>query len=396
MVSLGALVSFGADVGDCGLDILANETNATNATFDLFPHSPIQLFNYSTQPFPHSPPFSSRPPHGKPYRMNNTSELYPFILEPAYKDYIWGGSRIPVLFNRNLPAGVYAESWELSDRAEGMSHVANGLLKGHSLADLVTRFGTRLLGRGIKAHAFPLLVKLIDAKERLSIQVHPDDEKAAQGIGEAKTEAWHILEAPAGGQVFAGLKPGMNAAAFLKAMQGNQLETTLQAVPVAAGDTVFIPGGRVHAIAEGLLILEVQQNSNTTYRVYDWGRVDKAGKPRELHVDQAMKVIRWSDDAPVKTAPKATQDKPGATITELVVSPYFRMERLEFSAPFCVHHEGASFHALFTSQEIMILTEAGTETVPAGRTCLLPAALERYTLKPTSRQASVLRITVPS
>lgn len=328
--------------------------------------------------------------------MKTADSLYPFILEPAYKDYIWGGSRIPALFNRNQPAGIYAESWELSDRPEGMCHIGNGSLKGESLANLVTRFGTKLLGRNIKTPHFPLLVKLIDARERLSIQVHPDDEKAAQGIGEAKTEAWHILDAPAGAQVFAGLKPGTQEAAFRSAVKKNHVEDTLQAIPVIAGDTIFIPGGRVHAICEGLLILEVQQNSNTTFRVYDWGRLDQKGNPRELHLQQALKVIRWSDSAPAKTTPVATNTKPGTLVTELVTSPYFRMEKLDISAPLFVQHDGHSFHALFVGQnEIKVMSQAGSESIPRGRTCLIPAALDQYTLKPAGERAMVLRISVP-
>jgi mannose-6-phosphate isomerase len=328
--------------------------------------------------------------------MSTADSLYPFLLEPAYKDYIWGGSRIPALFNRNQPKGIYAESWELSDRAEGMSHVGNGSLKGESLADLVTRFGPKLLGRKIKSASFPLLVKLIDARERLSVQVHPDDENAAQGMGEAKSEAWHILDAPAGAQVYAGLKPGTQEAMFRSALKKNHVEDTLQAVPVTAGDTIFIPGGRVHAICEGLLILEVQQNSNTTFRVYDWGRLDQKGNPRELHLQQALKVIRWSDSAPAKIAPVATHTKPGTLVTELVTSPYFRMEKLDISAPFFVQHEGDSFHALFTGQDdIKVMSQAGSESIPKGRTCLIPAALDQYTLKPAGKSATVLRISVP-
>jgi mannose-6-phosphate isomerase len=325
----------------------------------------------------------------------NTSELYPFILEPAYKDYIWGGNRIPTRFNRKQPDGVYAESWELSDRPEGMSFVANGALKGLSLAELVSRFGKSLLGHSITSPSFPLLVKLIDAKERLSIQVHPDDAAAARGIGEAKTEAWHILDAPKGGQVFAGLKTGTTEALFLQAAKSGRLEETLQSVPATAGETIFIPGGRVHAICEGLLILEIQQNSNTTYRVYDWGRVDKAGKPRELHLDQALKVIHWSDSAPVVTTPRLLSDKPGARVTELVSSPFFKLEKLEITAPFFVQHDGASFHALFSEKDdIKIMCEPGTESIPGGRTCLIPAKLDRYTLKPAGKQATVLRISI--
>lgn len=326
-----------------------------------------------------------------------TPELYPFLLEPAYKDYLWGGSRIPGRFHRKQPEGVYAESWELSDRPEGMSVVANGPLKGEPLAALVARFGKELLGHGSPSSSFPLLVKLIDARERLSIQVHPDDAAADKGIGEAKTEAWHILDAPAGGQVFAGLKPGTDEASFLAALKAGTLEGSLLSVPAKAGDTVFIPGGRVHAICEGMLILEVQQNSNTTYRVYDWGRMDKTGKPRELHLEQALKVIHWSDSAPVVTTPRILSDKPGTKVTELVASPYFRLEKLEITAPFFVHHDGASFHALFSETDVIkVMCEAGTETIPGGRTCLIPAKLNRYTLKPTGKHAKILRISVPA
>jgi len=210
--------------------------------------------------------------------------LYPLILDPAYKDYIWGGDRIPALFDRPLPPGTYAESWELSDRPEGMSHITNGTWKGASLSELVTRFGPELIGRGVSSANFPLLVKLIDARERLSIQVHPDDALAAKGLGEAKTEAWHILHAPPDAKVFAGLTPNATATTFLAALKENRLESCLQAVPVKTGDTIFIPGGRLHAICEGLVLLEVQQSSNTTYRVYDWGRVGKDGKARDLHL----------------------------------------------------------------------------------------------------------------
>jgi mannose-6-phosphate isomerase len=320
---------------------------------------------------------------------------YPLLLDPAYKDYIWGGSRIPALFNRPLPPGVYAESWELSDRAEGASRIANGPLAGRPLADAVARWGRLLLGtRPADGTRFPLLVKLIDAKERLSIQVHPDDATAARGLGEAKTEAWHVLAAGPGAQVFAGFKPGVDAARFDQALKQRKLETCLQAIPVTVGDTIFIPGGRVHAICEGLLLLEVQQNSNTTYRVYDWGRVGKDGKPRELHLEQALKVIRWQDDAPVTTVPRLVWAGGGTTVTELVTSSYFRLERLELAAPFATAHDGASFHALFANDGPVELTPAGGEplAIPHGCTCLVPAALNRYTLGAVKTPIQVLRI----
>lgn len=322
--------------------------------------------------------------------------LYPFILEPSYKDYIWGGDRIPSLFDRPLPPGIYAESWELSDRPEGPSVIGNGPLQGASLAALLTRFSHDITGHGCCTGGFPLLVKLIDARERLSIQVHPDDASAAEGLGEAKTESWHILEAPPGAMVYAGLKPGTDAVAFRNAIQDNSLERCLNAIPVATGDTIFIPGGRVHAIGEGLLILEVQQNSNTTYRVYDWGRVGKDGKPRDLHIEQALKVIRWNDAAPIKTAPWSVTEGAGISVRTLSSCPFYRLERIDLSCEFPVRHDGASFHALFTSgAPLEVRTDSGSLLVPHGRTCLIPALVNRYTLVPEAPGTRLLRISVP-
>lgn len=326
-----------------------------------------------------------------------TSHLYPLILDPAYKDYIWGGDRIPALFHRQLPPGIYAESWELSDRHEGMGIVANGNFKGATLDSLIARFGRDLLGYGVHGSHLPLLVKLIDSRERLSIQVHPDNESAARGHGEAKTEAWHILAAQPGAKVFAGLKQGVDRSAFIQAMKAGRIETCLNAVPVRAGDTIFIPGGRVHAIGEGLLILEVQQNSNTTYRVDDWGRVGHDGKPRELHVEQALNVIRFKDDAPTRTVPRSVSHDPHAETTLLVECPFFRLEQITLADALEVCHDGAGFHAVFTTHE-QVAIEVGADTVivPRGRTCLIPAMLNHYTLRATVPDTRLLRITLPA
>jgi mannose-6-phosphate isomerase len=325
-----------------------------------------------------------------------TPKLYPFILDPVYKDYIWGGNRIPLLFNRQLPPGIYAESWELSDRPEGMSIVANGALKGSTLSSLIANAGSEILGHGACSSSLSLLVKLIDSRERLSIQVHPDNESAALGQGEAKTEAWHVLAAEPGSIVFAGLKQGTSKSDFINAIKAGNLEACLNTIPVKTGDTIFIPGGRVHAIGEGLLILEVQQNSNTTYRVYDWGRVGHDGKPRELHVDQALKVIRFEDNAPIKTTPKSTRPSSNLTVTTLTECPFFRLEKITMTDKFEVHHDGSGFHAVFTtSGAVDIETSSGTVTIPGGRTCLIPAHLNRYTLRASTPNTQLLRISLP-
>jgi mannose-6-phosphate isomerase len=318
--------------------------------------------------------------------------LYPLILDPVYKDYIWGGRRIPGVYHRPLPDGICAESWEVSDRPEGPSRIMNGPLAGATLGDVIHRFGPAVAGtRG----AFPLLVKLIDARERLSVQVHPDDRSAPSCGGEPKTEAWHVLDAAPGAQVFAGLKPGVTAAAFRAALAATRLEDCLRAVPVQTGDTLFIPGGRVHAIGEGCLLLEVQQNSNTTYRVYDWGRLGHDGRPRELHVEKAFQAIRWDDAGEPKTVPHPLSGPDDAASLELVVSPYFRIERLDLAGPRACRHDGHSFHALFTAGGAITVESDGEPVhVPFGRSCLIPAAIREYRLTPHA-PCQVLRISVP-
>lgn len=315
---------------------------------------------------------------------------YPLLLEPAYKDYIWGGNRIPRVFRRPLPDGIYAESWEVSTRPEGPSLVANGPLAGRTLADAIPA-----MEHHAARTAFPLLLKLIDARERLSLQVHPDDITATRCGGEAKTEAWHVLDAAPGARVFAGFRSAMTEPSFRDAIATGRLEACLRAVPVGAGDTIFIPGGRVHAICEGCLLLEVQQNSNTTYRVYDWGRVDRDGKPRELHLEKALQVIRWEDTGEPKTRPVPRINADGTTSMELVASPYFRLERLDLAGPLTCRHDGRSFHVLFASGMALNVEHAGGSVeVPFGRSCLIPAALREYRLLPLAA-GPVLRTSVP-
>lgn len=321
--------------------------------------------------------------------------LYPLILNPVYKDYIWGGQRIPRTYQRALPDGIYAESWEVSDRPEGPSRVANGPLTGVALDDVIRRFGRDVTGPAGTGAAFPLLVKLIDARERLSLQVHPDDQSAPLCGGEPKTEAWHVLDAAPGARVFAGLKPGVTAEGFRAALAAGRLDTCLRAVPVQTGDTLFIPGGRIHAIGEGCLLLEVQQNSNTTYRVYDWGRAGADGQPRELHVEKAFQVIRWDDTGEPKTVPRPLSGPDGVPSVELVTSPYFQLERLDLAGPRACRHNGHGFHVLFTAGgAVAVEWAAGRVDIPFGRSCLVPAAIREYRLTPRT-SCQVLRISLP-
>jgi mannose-6-phosphate isomerase len=316
----------------------------------------------------------------------------------VYKDYVWGGRRIPDIFRRNAPPGVCAESWEVSDRTEGASVVTNGPLRGLTLRDVMRTHAASLLGKANRAAAFPLLIKLIDARDRLSVQVHPDDASAASFGGEAKTEAWHVLAAPTGGYVYAGFNTGVTEAVFRSALREGRIRECLAAVPVAAGDTVFIPGGRVHAIGEGLLILEVQQNSNTTYRLYDWDRTGSDGKPRPLHTEEALRVIRWNDADPARTMPEPFITGRNARGRTLVRCPYFRLDEITLSGPVPARTESAGFEIVFPVGGDLVVAAGKDDavTVPFGCSCLLPAALGRASIRPSGSAARYLSITGPS
>ncbi len=325
----------------------------------------------------------------------NTGLSQPVRFRPVYQSYIWGGDRIVHKYGRNLPPGIYAESWEVSDRPEGMSVVEYGPLAGRTLKDLIMSDPLALLGRSVPEGRFPLLLKLIDARERLSVQVHPDDATAARWGGEPKTEAWYVLEASPGATLYAGLRPGTDRAAVEEAIRTGQIEGLLNVVPVRTGDTLFIPAGRVHALGAGILLLEVQQNSNTTYRLYDWGRVGHDGRPRETHVAQALRAIRWQDSGSPICTPVPLQGPNGWSGSRLVECPYFQMERWKLSSPAQEPLEDVrSARVLFVECGAILLTgEFGSLEASAGMSVLCPAALRDLQIQPQPT-ATLVRIIV--
>jgi len=308
--------------------------------------------------------------------------LYPFLLSPVYKDYLWGGSRIPIVFNRNLPDGIYAESWEVSDRSEGESVITNGSLAGKGLGKAIAEFGRDVTGkRAPQESSMPLLIKLIDAAQNLSVQVHPNDSNARLTGGEPKTEMWYVLEATEDARIYAGLKKGTTPAALRKAIDDKSLEKVLNQFTPKKGDVFFIPGGCVHAIGAGCLLLEVQQNSNTTYRVYDWGRVDNEGKSRQLHLEQAMKVINWdaSDTPARKPAGKVRSE--AAVVDSLLDTEWFLLERADLNTQLDVKGDGSSFRALFIESGSAVIRTADGDTVcGTGQSCLVPAAIMSWSM----------------
>src|SRR6266481_7964214 len=219
---------------------------------------------------------------------------------------IWGSHRLASQFGKKLPpTAMIGESWEIVDRPEAQSIVRNGPLRGRTLHELWTRDRDVIFGRVADTSRFPLLVKLLDAHDTLSLQVHPPEKVAAKLGGEPKTEFWYVAFAIAGAKLLAGLRLAVTRDEFEKAVRDGTVADLVHTIPVQTGDSIFLPAGRFHGVGAGNLLVEIQQNSDTTYRVFDWNRIDQAtGKPRQLHVDQALESIDFNDVAPKLIEPK--------------------------------------------------------------------------------------------
>lgn len=326
---------------------------------------------------------------------------YPLLFRPVYKDYPWGGMRIIRHFHRREPAGIYAESWEISDHPDGTTVVARGPWKGRTLAELMTAHARAILGPHYPEKVFPLLIKIIDARETLSVQVHPDDVAARRWGGEPKTEVWFTLDVTTGSGVYAGLEPGTTRNRLVRALRNGEIEKVLRFVPLLPRDVIFIPGGRVHAIGKGCLLLEVQQRSNTTYRLYDWNRRDKNNRKRPLHIPQALRVIRWNDSAPVKLVRTRLPAPAGQLRERVAKTNFFTIERYlarESLQPVARSRIPSGEVIFVVHGKVTIKSGAHSCSAGAGQTVLLPYALRTYTILPQQLQTEflVIRPTVPS
>ena len=270
--------------------------------------------------------------------MSTSALGVPLTFAPRFKDYLWGGRELERLFGRELPDGVVAESWEISGHPAGVSVVDSGPLAGRDLPGLVAEFGTRLVGRrgetAVARGEFPLLVKLLDASHALSVQVHPDDEyAAAHRLGEpGKTEMWYILHAEPGARIVHGLAPGTDRAALRRAVAEGRLQDCLQRVRVRPGDAIMVPAGTVHGILSGIVLVEIQQCSDTTFRIHDWDRPGPDGRPRELHTERAFDAIRFGPTTPVPVAPRAAGAGTGVLREVIADCDHFVVERLRMAA----------------------------------------------------------------
>jgi mannose-6-phosphate isomerase len=253
--------------------------------------------------------------------------LYPLTFDPIFKERIWGGRNLETLYGKHLPPELpVGESWEISDRPGDESVIARGPLRGKSLHWLMEQCPVDLLGpRKPMPPRFPLLIKILDAQATLSLQVHPPAALAAALGGEAKTEMWYVAAAGPGAELFVGLKKGVTRAEFERKLAAQTVAECFHRIPVKRADAMFLPSGRVHALGAETVIFEIQQNSDTTYRVFDWNRVDRNGKGRELHVAQSLASIDFGDFEPPLLPDHYVPGNPGK------IRPLVRNELFEVS-----------------------------------------------------------------
>lgn len=341
--------------------------------------------------------------------MTTTTDLYPLAFSPIYKEKVWGGRSFESL-DRTLPGNAdtgIGESWEIADLATTSasggggnaeySVVADGPLKGQSIRELMQQFGDALLGEGTTPAddgGFPLLIKFLDAKENLSVQVHPSPDYAAEHDDAfLKSEAWTIIDAKPGAVIYKGLTPGTTPEQLRAAIATNTdaaVVPLLNAIPALKGDCHYLPSGTLHALGAGVLVAEVQTPSDTTYRVYDWGRAD-----RELHIEQAMACIDFSDQQHVTAKPVA-HDIDGLKVTEKATCDFFRI------AEYAANHAASVNNLTLKSAEVWMSLEGdaslqrGDQITPIahGQTLLLPASLGKVTFNAES-PGRWLRVTLP-
>ena len=311
----------------------------------------------------------------------------PILFQTLSMERVWGGRRLESLPGKVLPLGVpIGELWELVDREDAQSIVSGGSLKEVSLHELWTSHRSAIFGEAYSASTaprFPLLVKLLDASEKLSVQVHPPLNKAAELGGEPKTEVWYFLDSLPGARIYAGLKSGVTREEFEALLKSGNVESALHQVPVATGESIFIPSGRLHAIGEGNVIIEVQQNSDTTYRVFDWNRVGLDGQPRALHIKESMASIDFGDFEPRVQS---------ASEPRIADCAFFHIEKVRVSTPMDLRPQGRFALAVVVEGAVICLDRK----MEKGQFFLIPASADQACVAPIGESASLLVCTLPA
>ena len=309
----------------------------------------------------------------------------PLAFKPIFMERIWGGRKLADLFGKQLPAGKpIGESWEIVDRPEAQSIVRGGALAGKTLHELWTQRRKEIFGDLPGTPRFPLLVKLLDAREKLSLQVHPPEKVATKLGGEPKTEFWYVAAAEPDAEIFVGLREAMTAGDFEEAVRSGRVAKHVHTIPVMAGNAMFLPAGRFHGVGAGNLLVEIQQNSDTTYRVFDWNRVDPAtGHSRELHIEQALRSIDFNDVSPTLLQPNGEL---------LVRHELFEIQKWNLDSPREIAAPGQFAIVCCLSGTLRC---ADVDLAP-GEFCLIPAQLQNRQVRLQREKTSLLRITIPT
>ena len=303
--------------------------------------------------------------------------LYPFTFRPIFKERVWGGRELERLYHKLLPpGGPIGESWELSDRPGDVSVITNGTLAGKDLRWLMENHSADLLGEARpQGGRFPLLIKILDAQDKLSLQVHPPPAKAAELGGEPKTEMWYVTNATPSADLYVGLRRGVTRSEFERRLQAGTVADCFHRHTVQAGDAMFLPSGRVHAIGAGNVVFEIQENSDTTYRVFDWNRVGLDGQARALHVEQSLACIDFNDFEPGLVA-SAWQSKDGVQVKRLAEDPLFTVDLVRAPGPIPWRTSTGVATVLGVLHGALTVRGGGQQViVEPGGFCLLPAGL---------------------
>ena len=319
---------------------------------------------------------------------------YPIKFEPILKDKIWGGEKLKSLFNKKSTRNDIGESWEVSDVDGNISIVSNGSLKEKSLKTLLSTYKSELVGKKVYekfGNNFPLLIKFIDAKEALSIQVHPNDELASERHNSfGKTEMWYVMQAEAEGDLIVGFNKDTSKEEYVKHLEEKKLLEILNQEKVQQGDVYFIPTGRIHAIGAGVLLAEIQQTSDITYRVYDWDRLDDEGNSRELHTELALDAIDYTAEKEYKTAYKKELNTPSPVVN----CEYFTTNTIVINGEVRVNNKDKDSFVIYMCVEGEVLIkydDLKEEKLVKGETVLIPANLKEYQLK-SSENSELLEV----
>lgn len=325
------------------------------------------------------------------------SSLYPIRFRPVLKETLWGGSSLKERYRKKAAPGArIGESWEITGMPGASSVVANGFLKDNSLEEIAEVYMDELLGESVYEKygiEFPLLIKLIDANDKLSIQVHPDDRIAAERHHAwGKTEMWYVLDAKPGAVIYTGFRKKITKEQYLDHLTSGKIEELVNMTPVNAGDVFFIPAGMVHAIGAGVMLAEIQQTSDVTYRIYDWDRVDASGNPREMHTALALDAINFNIDTN-----NLIRKEPVLNKTVLLAeSQYFRTSLIMFNSPIIKDYSLTDSFVIYICTSSMVVIEClgHREEISAGETLLIPASADSVTIIPRAT-ATLIEVFVP-